>query len=189
MADYTAYETEEGACLETVEAYCKSLTEGGSFTDETNPTQSDIERMLTTSYYWVAGVLTSAGYNISQTDEQVLGFLQELQALDVTCKAELANPLTGVGEPNERFIEFRRRRDEMVTMIQETQVLTALGGTGGEVGSLSENLAITGISLSRKRTVESDTDYVRARFRRGQGRNTRAGTGSSADVDYYPQDR
>lgn len=185
MVDYTAYELGGGECLEDVEALCAQLTMDGAFGNETQPTISAVERWLTMSHAWVAGLLAKNGYAIVQTNEVVLGILQELNALDTAVKCELANPLTGIGEPNERFLELKARRDNIVEMIEESQMLTALGATtlpGGGPGSLSEHLIFTGLSKSRKADVESDTDLVLARFRHGQGRNI-------GDADWVNQEQ
>lgn len=185
---YTAFELNGGACLEDVEGLCTHLTMEGTFSDSSQPRGVDVERWLTLSYYWVQGILAKNGYAIIQTVPAVVGILQELNALDVAVKVELSNPLTGIGEPNERFIELKRRRDELLEMLESSQMLTALGATEAEVGSASELLAASGISKSRKRLVESNTDLVIARFRRGQSRNTRAGDNHAAETDYYPVD-
>lgn len=186
---YTAYETDSGACLEVVESYCKHITDGGSFNDETVPTNTEVEKFLTASYYSLAGVLTSVGYTVQQTEDEVLAFLQEVQALDVVVKVELANPITGMGEPNERFKEFKARYMEMIELIRTTQLLEGLGATQSDIGSASQLLAISGTSKARKRQVEDDEDYVQARFRRGQGTNPLAGDNVQSDIDYYPVDR
>ena len=186
---YTAYELNEGACLEDVEALCAQLTMAGTFGDETQPKGVTVERWITLSHHWIAGILAKNGYDTAQTDAEVVGILQELNALDVSVKCELANPLTGVGEPNERFIALKERRDELLEMIENSQMLTLLGATGTSGGAISENLAITGISKSRKLSVENDSDYVLPRFRKGMGRNPRIGAGTTAEVDIYPTDR
>lgn len=186
MATYTAYETDEGLCLETVETYCKHITDMGSFNDETQPTGQEVEKFLTASYYSLAGILTSVGYSIVQTEDAVLAFLQEVQALDVVVKVELANPITGLGEPNERFKEFKARYTEMIELIKGTQLLEGLGAAVAEQGSASQLLAISGISKSRKRSVEDDSDYVQSRFRRGQGRNP-LNDDTHADTDWHDE--
>lgn len=184
--NYTAYEVEEGLCLEDVEEYCGHLTDEGSFTTQSQPSISGVERMLTASYYWIVGLLASNGYSAAQTDDVIVGILQELNALDVAIKCELANPITGQGEANERFIEFKNRRDELVTLLTETTALDALGAVGASAGSASDLLAAGGLSKSRKRSVESDPDYLRARFRRGFGQRHDVAPVSSSESDYYP---
>lgn len=188
MATYSAYELVEGACLEDVESLCAQLTIDGSFTDESQPKATEVERWLTLSKYWIGGILASIGISPTQTLPAVVGILQELNALDVAVKCELANPITGVGEPNERFLELKRRWTDILTMITDTQMLVALGATQQDAGSSSQLLAISGVSRSRKRTVESDTDYLKPRFRRGWGKNPRSGDSEAAEVDYYPVD-
>lgn len=182
--NYTAYEVEEGLCLEDVEEYCGHLTDEGTFTGETQPSITGVERMLTSSYYWIVGLLASNGFSAAQTDSTIVGILQELNALDVAIKCELANPITGQGDANERFMEFKNRREEIITLLTETTALDALGAVTTSAGSASDLLAAGGLSRSRKRTVEADADYLRARFRRGFGQ--RQDAVASSETDYYP---
>ena len=55
MANYDSYEVKEGGVLEHVEGLCRHLTQGGSFTDSTPVTLSDVERYIQSSYYWILG--------------------------------------------------------------------------------------------------------------------------------------
>lgn len=187
-SNYTAYETADGRCLEAVEAYCMHLTSDGHFNDETVPAGNDVERGITSSYYLVAGILAKNGYAVAQTDTEVLGILQELNALDAAIRIELSNPITGIGEPNERFNALQARRDEIISWIENSQMLTVLGAEEADVGSASELLLLTGISKARKRSVEDDTDYIKPRFRRGFGKNPRTSDSAYAETDYRTGD-
>ncbi len=46
MATYSAYEIKQGGVLERVEAICRHLTQGGSFTDSTPITLTDVEMFI-----------------------------------------------------------------------------------------------------------------------------------------------
>lgn len=187
-SNYTAYELSDGACLEDIEGICNHLTQDGSFNDETQPKLSDIERWITLSRHWLAGILASNGISPIQTTSEVVGILQELNALDVCVKIELSMPVTGIGEPNERFKALKERRDELLEMIQTSNMLEVLGAVTVEAGSLSQNLAATGISKSRKQSVEDNEDLVQSRFKRGMGTNPRAGDATQSDTDYYSRE-
>ena len=183
MADYTAYEIDQGQALEDVEALCSHLTQDGTFTDSTQPKSADVYRRLTLAHHKIAGVLAMSGYAVAQTDEEVVGILQQLNALEVAIWAELSNPITGVGEPNERFKALIDERDALVALI-EGRALDDLGGARS-AATLGELLTLTGVSQDRKLSVEQDTDLVPARFKRGFGLNRREGQRVYGDTDWY----
>lgn len=181
MANYTGYEIKENDCVEDLEQLCSHLTQDGSFTTYTTPNTGDIYRWLTLSHHWIAGVLAGAGYSPTQSDEVVLGILEELNVLDTAIKIELANPVTGDGEPNERFKEFEARRKELLELITGTTALDNLGAV--LLPTQTNSPTATGVSLSRKRNLTLDLDAVQPRFTRGFGLNSRAGDRSYGDVD------
>ena len=185
MADleYTAYERTQGAALEGVESKCSHLTQDGSFSDETVPTDASVAQTLTESYYRVAAELAAAGYAVTQTDPEVLGFLQRLNILDAALNIELSAPIVGPGEPNERYKALQAERDAMLALLK-TQALTVLGAEKGS--SYSALFAQTGVIRDDKEDVDTDSDLVPKRFRRGfmQSRETMtpsAATTSSED--------
>ena len=162
--EYTAYERTQGAALEGVEAKCQHLTQDGSFTDDTVPSDVSVSQTLTESYYRVAAELAAAGYAVTQTDTEVLGFLQRLNILDAALNIELSVPIVGPGEPNERYRALQMERDAMFALLK-TQALTVLGAEKGS--SYSDLFAQTGVIRDDKRDVDSDSDLVPKRFRRG----------------------
>ena len=185
MAIYTAYEIDEGQCLEDVEAICNHLTLDGTFSESTQPRSADVYRRLTLAHHKIAGLLAMNGYAVAQTDEETVGILQQRNAIEVAIWAELANPITGVGEPNERFKALADERDALVELI-EGRALDDLGATR-TTGTLGELVTATGVSRDRKISVEDDTDLVGARFKRGFGLNPRTGGRSYGDTDWVDQ--
>jgi len=179
MADvnYTAYERTHGAVLEGVEDVCRHLTQDNHFNDDTVPTSSGVERIITESYYRVAAELAAVGYAVSQTDPEVLGFLQRLNILDAAVHVELANPIVGQGEPNDRYTALQAERDAMIELLQ-TQALTVLGAM--KTTALSGLFAQTGVIKDDKEDVDSDSDLVPKRFRRGFMGSTRVSAPSAA---------
>lgn len=168
--DYTAYETREGEAMEGVELLCKHLTTDGSFTDMTQPTAEEVYRQLTLAKHKIAARLAKAGYSPVQTAEAVLAILEQLNVLEVVIWAELASPITGQGEPNERFLAFREERDGLIELLDSG----ALGDLGAEVVTQArQTIAATGISHAAKDAVYTDTDTPAARFPRGFGQNPR----------------
>jgi len=148
------------------------------------PTLAQVETFLSQTYYQLQGLLAEQGYAPTQTDTEVVGYLENLNAIGAVIKVELAHPVTGSGEPNERFKEFRVHWNDGTAFIG-TDGFEALGGTRTE--QVADGVALTGTSRSRKRTVESDTDLVRPRFRRGFGQRTDTGQ-ERAEVDAYRSD-
>lgn len=167
-----------------MEAYCRHLTSSGIFDTTSHPTLAQVERFLSQTYYQLQAILAEKGYNPAQTDTQVVGYLENLNAVGAARKIELTQPVTGGGEPNERFREFSAAwRDG--TAFMATDAFEALGGERTE--RVGEGLVLTGRSRSRKRTVAADTDLVPARFPRGFGVRHDLGEGR-ADVDAYRTD-
>lgn len=168
--DYEAYETAEGEAMEGVELLCKHLTIDGSFNDQTQPTADEVHRQLTLAKHKIAARLAKAGYSTTQTAPAVLALLEPLNVLEVVIWAELASPITGQGEPNERFLAFREERDTYIELLDSG----ALGDLGATVVTQArQTIAATGISKAAKDAVYLDTDTVPARFPRDFGKNPR----------------
>lgn len=162
---YTAYELNAGDALSDVQSWCRHLTLGGSFTSATQPTLTTVERWLTLSHHFVAGLLVSAGYSATQTDTEVVGILQHLNSIDAVIKIELSHPVTGIGEPNERFMAFMTEREELIKLVT-SKALETLGAT--TLPNIQNQLVkATGISWSEKEDLATDTDHIPHRFRRG----------------------
>lgn len=177
---YSAFELTAGtSCLQTVEAYCRHLTSDGRFDTTSHPTLGQVERFLTQTYYQLQAILAEQGYNPTQTDTQVVGYLENLNAVGAVGKVELTQPVTGTGEPNERFKEFRAAWRDGTAFIG-SDAFEALGGARTE--RVSAGVVLTGTSRSRKRTVAADSDLVQPRFPRGFGVRQDLGEGR-AEVD------
>ena len=166
----SVYETAAGAALTHVESFCRHLTDGGTFSTVSRPTGTQVNNYLTASGAWVAALLSQNGYDVTQTDAEVLGFLQELNVYDSVIKVELSVPSDDrTGEGNARFQEFKNRLGQLVKMFDKPGFLAGLGATTGGV-SASANLLASGIGRDRKDTVYDDSDAIPARFRRGMHR-------------------
>ena len=163
----SAYETASGEALLAVEALCRHLIGGGGFAPDTQPTDVEVERMRDMTYYKIAAALVDSGYSVTQTEAAVLGFLQNIQVLEIAILVELANPTSGPGEPNTRFLEFVRQRDSLYSMLSTS--LLALGATAASdsTATSSGDGDVRGVSIAEKDAVYVDDDFVRPRFRRG----------------------
>ena len=181
MADpnYSAYEITHGAALEGVENKCQHLTQDGHFGDDTVPNSATVEAILTESYYRVAAELAANRYAVAQTDTVVLGFLQRLNILDAALNIELSVPIVGPGEPNERYKALQAERDAMFALLR-TNALTVLGAVASS--SYSDLFAQTGVIRDDKEDVDTDSDIVPKRFRRGfmQSREVSAPTAATS---------
>jgi hypothetical protein len=159
------WESGSGTALALVQAYCRHLCGTAGFGTATQPTAAEVNGYSDMAYYKIAGFLGHAGYGTTILGSAVTGILQNLQVLETVISVELSYPITGPGEPNERFLEFVRQRDALYEMLDSA----ALSALGVEPVALSSNRAeATGISIGRKLSVTSDGDLVTSRFRRDQ---------------------
>lgn len=175
-----AYELTNGDALAAVESLTRHLCADTGYTPTTHPTLDEVRGFGDMCYYKIAGALSSANYPTTQTATAALGWLQNLQVLEMVIALELAYPITGAGEPNERFAEFVRQRDWFYEML-------ASGGIDGLGFERTHYAAVTGVSVARKNSVRSDPDLVPSRFRRGDFSNPLSvpmlpGTPLSADT-------
>lgn len=160
------YEVASGSAIAMVEAFCRHLTSAGTFDTTTSPRRTQVTDFINTSGYWVAALLAKNGYSTAQADAEVVGFLQELNVYDSVIKVEMSVPTSDIsGEGNARFQEFKARLNQMVEMVEDTDVLERLGATVDRAPSA--DLLATGVSRDRKDTVYDDTDHIPHRFRRG----------------------
>lgn len=164
---YQSFETTAGDALLEVQTLCRHAARAsGAFSTTTVPTLAAVEQWLTTSNYWIQGILLSHGYTAAQTGASALSILQQLNVYDTCMKVELSLPAAdGSGEPNGRFREFSERRQELLDMVIDGTLSVFLGLTGAGLRRLP---IVTGLSRSRKRLVETDTDATQHRVRRGQ---------------------
>ncbi len=180
---YTAWETTAGEAQSEVEAYTRHAARGTGavFTALTIPSLPAVERWLTVSYYWISGLLARNGLSTTQTDTAVLAILQELNVVDVCMKVELSLPEeSGSGEPNQRFLEFKERRAELMEMLADG----TLGSMGaGANATVSRVPILGGEFFSRKQLAEENTDRTQHRIRRN-GLGHPGVTLPSAEQDY-----
>lgn len=161
------YETAASEAIKGTEAFCRHICGPGGFNATSKPSLTEVQRFRDQAYYKIAAALVGAGYAVAQTAAAVLGFLQNLQVIEQVIAVELAYPITGPGEPNERFMAFMAERDQLYELLA-SGMLDGLGATSvsGETGFVT----VTGVSISRKDSVAQDSDFVGPRFKRGQYR-------------------
>lgn len=167
MSSYSAFEVKEGGVLERVEAICRHLTSGGSFTDTTPVKLVDVELFIDDGYIFLVGELAKNGYATTVTVDNVKKVLQLIQAVDAAVSVELAMPANDDGEENGRWKGLVARRDKLIKDYLQTDALEQLGATRAR--NKSAYLDATGRSVDRKNTVYDDTDIVPGRFPRGFG--------------------
>lgn len=158
---YSAFETSAGEAMNVIEGYCKQYTSSNVFSTSTQPTLTEVETFLTMRYYTIQAILGDAGYELIPTDAEVLGYLQHLNSVGAVLDIELTNPITGTGEPNERYKVFEKMWENGVKFIQGSG-LEQLGATRE-----GQSILAGGISISRKEVLGDDTDAVPPKFRRG----------------------
>lgn len=179
---YTAYEVSAGAALADVQALCRHVARGsgGTFDDTTIPTMETVCRWLTTATAWASGVLRNGGMSQTQTDPHVLAILQELIVYDVCARVEISQPAAdSTGEPSARFQEFSKRRADLFDFIDNGYLSTIDGVGFGPV----RTPVVGGISLSRKKVADDDTDRTQHRVKRNQFQ--RPGVPQPSQTDDY----
>ena len=179
---YSAYELTAGtSCLNLVEAYCRHLTEGGKFSDTSSPSLSQVESVLTQVYYRLQAHLAQSGYGTAQTLSPVVSYLEHLNAIGAVVQIELMHPISsGEREANLRYREFKAQW-EADTAFLATSGFADLGAARAGQAS-GDALVLTGVSLADKQGIESDSDYLLPRFRRGFGMRQDLGEGQ-VDTD------
>lgn len=181
---YTAFETAAGEALAEVASLCRHAARAsGAFSSSTVPTLVAVERYLTTSHYWIHGLLRRAGLDVEQTDPAVLGILQQLNVYDACIKIELSLPANAeTGDGNSRFQTFEERRTDLVEMITDGSLAAMPDAV--LLSTSMRTPIITGISNSRKRLTEENRDATQHRVRRGQfGHHGLLNPTSDTDVD------
>lgn len=180
MGNYQGFEVKEGGVLLRVASICRHLTTKGVFREDSPVPLADVERYIDDAYYWLMGQLSRNGYSTTQTNANVLGALQTIQALAAAVKVEFSVPTTAAGEENTRYRGMVREREDMVKLLLESSALEEMGATVEE--PKSGTLEGTGRSISRKSDVYTDSDIVKARFPRGFGKRTDVGDRSGSQA-------
>lgn len=163
---YTAYETDEGELMATVAANSRHAARlQGAFGANTIPRLTDVERWITSSYFWINGLLTRHSYVVPEDATAVIAILQELQTLDVCIKIDASLPSSAEsGEPSARFQLWLDRRQEIIDMINDGTIF----GLGAVQTGTAHQPIVTGYRVGRKQVAYNNPDIVQARARRGQ---------------------
>lgn len=176
----TVYEVGAGSAIAQVEGYCRHLTDAGTFSANTTPRRTWVTDQLNLDAAYMAAKLQSCGYNYVQSDADVVQLLQHWNTIRTVIAVELANPVEGIsGKGNARFQEFKAQLDTLEDVICSAG-FEDLGGVVS--GGIGEFLVATGISYLRKQEVESDSDHIKHRIRRGQFQPGR--TDPTAETDW-----
>lgn len=169
---YQAYELIPGtSVIKSVEAHCRHLTSGGTFSVSSTPALERVEQWITEGYYGIQAMLAKEGYNVTipASATPAIGFLEKLNVYAAVAQVELAHPITGRGgQPNDRYIEYLNQYEEGITLLA-SDALAAMGAERST--NLGAYVEVGGISKSRKRTVYEDSDAVQSRFKRNFGRS------------------
>jgi len=166
--NYIAYELSDGQCLEQVESICKHITEGGSFTNNSQIDQPDVDTFITSTYYEIGGWLAEFGYSPTQTLEAIVGILQYYNALGASARTELALATTGfAAKENTRHAFLWKQYHDGLREMLENGGLSALGATELDAATGdSRGLTAGGISISDKTDLEANTDATLYSFTR-----------------------
>jgi len=177
---YSNWDAVANNALNRMTTYTRHVAGTAGYGTATLPSLTEAEALLDDSYYEIASLLQSYGYAIAQTDAEVQGFLTGLQAVSGAVKIELTQPAIG-GRENERYRALVAQLERMEKLIK-TGGLAEMGAS--KSSDFADRVHIGGISRDRKTTVESDTDLVQHRFRRGWGQHG-GRISNDAEADAY----
>lgn len=166
------------ATLEDVAAYVPTTGDNGTYTADTKPTKAQVERFLNRGYSSINAALAAAGYSTPvSSDATVYDELTDLEALYAAARVELVRLSSRYGaEERTRSSALKKEfTDGLAALLKRD--LSRAGATH------TSKLTMTGWKESEKESVESDTDRVEPRFKRGQFRysGTQRPGGSSDD--------
>ena len=121
----------------------------------------------------VAVQLVRYGYGTEvPSDPMALAWLEKMNCLRSCMNVEMTYPVTEWGTDNERMKAFEAQWQEGIELLESGQ-LTGIGLTPGSSTALSDNLALTGTSRSRKASREQEEDRVAGKFVRDFGSSPR----------------
>lgn len=167
IPDYVAYELAPGAVNEQVESICKHITDNGSFTNNSQISQTDVDTFISSTYYEIGAWLAEFNLSPTQTAEAVVGVLQYYNALGASARTELALATTGFGtNENNRHRFLWKQYHDGLREIMSNGGLAALGAA--ELPASQDAGAVTagGISKVDKQTIEDDSDATKYSFTR-----------------------
>ena len=157
---YSSASDVEGYCAELIGSAC-------SFSDITNPSKSEVERLIVKADAFIDAKLQSMGFAVPiDSGNTVFPFLVDLSALYAAARAQLGRGTARV-TPQQRtksetlMAQFNNGMKELLAMD-----LSRMGVTQSTVTWAG------GITESGKTAVESDTDRVPPRFKRDQFRHS-----------------
>lgn len=177
------YERSVGTAIATCQNWCRHLTDSGTFSTATAPTKVQVTDWLSFGQADVMALLVRYGYGTANpTDANGLTWLEKMNCLRACMDIEMTYPITEWGKPNARMDMFQKQWDEGVNLVESGQ-LVHLGIPGSAQTSLSDNLAITGTSASRKAGREDESDRVAGKFVRDFRQSTRVASRSGGFFD------
>ena len=177
---YSNWDAGTSDALNRVTTYTRHVAGTAGYGTTTFPRLTEVESFLDDAYYEIGSLLQNGGYAIAQTAGNVKGLLCSLQAATAAIKIELTQPAIG-GQENERYRALVAQKERLETLIED-RGLTEMGAT--KSSDYADHVHIGGVSRDRKTTVESDTDLVKQRFRRGWGQHP-GRIATEADIDTY----
>lgn len=168
MPTYSNWDLTANMAYNRVLATTRVIATSSGFSATTTPTETEVGYFLDDAYYEIAARLEDAGYSLTQTDDQVQGVLQALQAILASIAVIQTQPVEDEDSLRGQLERLEGRRDALFELISGDALLH-LGATRDR--DLSAYVTATGVSVDRKTSVEDDTDLVGARFKRGWGQN------------------
>ena len=148
-----------------------------AFDTTTCPSLNDITDWITTGCAVINTKLTSLGYSVPTASTAVYEMLGQANAFWAAALAEDSRINARISaDERTRGDRFMRQFDNLMKLLG-TMDLSRAGlsqVTAGYAG---------GISVSDRASVESDTDRVKPRFKRGQFENPEAARASDSDSD------
>ena len=148
-----------------VAAYCPGLTDSsGSFTATSRPPTSAVERFLSSGCALIETSLEAAGYSMPvPASATVYDYVVDLEAIYGAARAETSRRVGRISADERTrarmfMDDFKAGLKALVAMNLDQAGLSVSGAGALYAG---------GISIDDKDTVESDSDRVEPRFKRG----------------------
>lgn len=184
---YKAFELMSGSCLEQVEVICRHMTNMGSFDGNATINQTDLEKLISSTYYEMVTWLSQYGFSGTQTNENVVGFLEYYNAMGASARAELLLTPAGFSDAeNSRFKFLWREYHDRLMEALAGDGLSALGAEG-ITDARGDGLTAGGISKSDKKIIQSDTDATGYSFTRTTHDNPTYNSQDIVDSRHNPE--
>lgn len=168
---YTAWESETGEALQQVATFCRHLLRNGSsFTEDSQPPDTEVEIYLSNNHAKMAGILARFGISAAQTDPLVIRILQSYQVACTVVDVERAQAGSGVAKvANLRFQSFLEQCGGFEKFVASGNIQGITGVVS--LGSTNVGPEWTGASLARKAIIAADTDRVQPDITREMMKN------------------